>query len=128
MTFRGIKETCLYVSDLEATREFYAEKLGLEVIGFAEGKHVFFRAGDSVLLCFNPEDSRFKTHIPPHWGQGALHYAFLTTLEEYEGWKQKVEAQGIEIIQEVTWGKEIRSFYFHDPDGHVCEILEDDIW
>lgn len=118
----------MYVSDLEATRTFYHEKLGLEVINFVADKHVFFHAGESVLLCFNPDDAKAKTHIPPHWGTGKLHFAFQADPTEYEAWKIKVTDAGIEVIQEVKWGKGLRSFYFHDPDGHVLEILEDDIW
>lgn len=123
-----IKETCLYVSDLHKTREFYEGKLGLPCFTFVEGKHAFFRAGESVLLCFNPEDSRRKTHLPPHWGEGALHLAFDVGRDEYGEWKEKVKEAGIEVKHEQDWGRGILSFYFDDPDGHCIEILMEGLW
>jgi catechol 2,3-dioxygenase-like lactoylglutathione lyase family enzyme len=41
MKFTQIKETCLYVSNLEKTRNFYSEQLGLEIISFVENSRVF---------------------------------------------------------------------------------------
>ena len=128
MKVKRIKETCLYVADLHRTRDFYEGKLGLECMTLDEGRHVFFRAGDSVLLCFNPEDSRTKTHLPPHWGKGVLHLAFDVAREDYEGWKEKVSAAGIPITHEQDWGRGILSFYFDDPDGHCIEILMEGLW
>jgi hypothetical protein len=55
MNISRIKETCLYISNLEKAKEFYTGKLGLPVISFVEGRHIFFRAGQSVLLCFIAE-------------------------------------------------------------------------
>ncbi|MGB1241640.1 MAG: VOC family protein [Chitinophagales bacterium] len=128
LTISSIKETCLYVTDLERTKAFYHKKLGLPVIGFAEGRHVFFRAGTSVLLCFNPDDARQKTHLPPHYGSGNLHFAFEVSAEQYEAWKLKIEGLEIEIEQEVVWREEIKSFYFRDPDNHAVEIAMPGIW
>ena len=73
MEILQIKETCLYVKDLEATRLFYAGKLGLEIIGEVADRHVFFRAGRSVLLCFLPEASKKAETLLPHYGTGNLH-------------------------------------------------------
>jgi catechol 2,3-dioxygenase-like lactoylglutathione lyase family enzyme len=124
-----IKETCLYVYDLERTREFYHGMLGLPVISFLAGKHVFFRAGQSVLLCFNPEDSKLKQSPPPHYGGGKQHFAFEIKNEEYERVKDQIAGKGIPIIDEVTWPSGKKSFYFNDPEGNVLEILpEGGIW
>ena len=128
LTISHIKETCLYVADLEKTKIFYHEKLGLPLIAFAAGRHVFFRAGTSVLLCFNPDDARQKTALPPHYGSGHLHFAFEVEKEQYEAWKVKIGGLGIEVIQEVVWRKGVKSFYFRDPDLHVVEIAMPGIW
>lgn len=123
-----IKETCLYVSDLNRTREFYEGKLGLECFSLVPGRHIFFRAGESVLLCFNPEVTKDDQKLPPHWGQGKLHLAFEVGKEEYGQWKEKVSAAGIEIVHEQPWGETHLSFYFEDPDGHVLEIIMEGLW
>ncbi|MHC2991188.1 glyoxalase [Pontibacter sp. HJ8] len=128
MEIKKIKETCLYVTDLERTRSFYEKKLGLNVIGEVKGRHVFFRTGTSVLLCFIAEVSAKAGTLPPHYGTGHLHLAFEVAPEEYESWKEKVRNSGIPVEQEYDWGKGFFSFYFRDPDQHLLEIVMEGMW
>lgn len=126
--FRQIKEACLYVSDLEASRSFYQDKLGLPVISMVEGRHIFFRVGANVLLCFLPEVTKNDTALPPHYAFGKQHLAFEVDVAEYEEWKQKVINQHIPVLHEQHWKEELYSFYFPDPDGHILEIVPVGIW
>lgn len=128
MQFKQIKETCLYISDVDLSEQFYHDLLGLPIINKVRGKHIFFRAGNSVLLCFISEDSKRKDSPPPHFGEGKMHFAFETSTQEYDRWKQKIISLGLEIIDEVTWKNGQQSFYFNDPDGHVLEIVPEGIW
>ena len=50
----AILETALYATDLAAAEGFYAGLLGLPVIARVDGRHVFFRVGQGVLLVFDP--------------------------------------------------------------------------
>lgn len=128
MQINQIKETSLYVEDLERTEQFYSGKLNLEVIGKSEGRHIFFRAGSSVLLCFIAEATRRDENLPAHFGEGNLHIAFEVPKEQYEEVKAEVQSSGIQIEHEQEWGKEFRSFYFRDPDGHSLEIVAEGMW
>lgn len=129
MKILGIKETCIYTKDLEKARAFYHEKLGLPIISYIENKHIFFRCGTSVLLCFNPADSGMKTSPPAHFGSGKLHFAFEIPANEYAAAKDDILSKGIAITDEVTWRPGVSSFYFEDPEGNVLEILsEKGLW
>lgn len=129
MKFLKIKETCLYVTDLEQARKFYADELELPMISYLEGKHLFFKAGLSVLLLFNPEDSKHKVSPPAHYGGGKQHFAFEVADKDYEGAKAWIKNKGITIIDEVTWAGGKKSFYFEDPAGNVLEIVpQTGIW
>ena len=129
MNFLRIKETCLYVSDLERAKKFYEEILGLPLISYLPGKHLFFRAGQSVLLIFNPEDSKSKNSPPAHYGGGKQHFAFEVADRDYNKIREEVKSKGITLIDEVTWKSGKQSFYFNDPEGNVLEILPDSgIW
>lgn len=129
MEFLKIKETCLYIRDLGKAKDFYHGLLGLQIIDFADGKHLFLRAGQSVLLLFNPEDSKHKVSPPPHFGGGKQHFAFEIESAVYERSKVEIEQKGITIIDEITWRSGKKSFYFHDPEGNVLEIIPDGgIW
>lgn len=129
MKILKIKETCLYVKDLEKAKAFYADVLNLPVINYTPGKHLFLRAGSSVLLLFNPEDSKNKMSPPPHYGGGKQHFAFEVSGQDYQQSKAEIQSKGILVIDEVTWKGGKQSFYFHDPEGNVLEILPDSgVW
>jgi catechol 2,3-dioxygenase-like lactoylglutathione lyase family enzyme len=129
MNFIKIKETCLYVRDLEKTKHFYNEILELPIIHYERKKHIFFKLGSSVLLCFNPEDSKTKTSPPAHFGEGKQHVAFEVPDKEYLNSKKEIQSKGIRIIDEVVWSSGKKSFYFEDFDGNVLEIVPDiGIW
>lgn len=129
MEFIKIKETCLYINDLEKAKSFYHELMGLPVISYAADKHLFLRVGTSVLLLFNPEDSRSKTSPPAHFGGGKQHFAFEVNRKKYDAYKSEIVEKGIAIIDEIVWRSGDKSFYFNDPEGNVLEILpEGGIW
>ena len=50
LRFTRIVETCIYSSDLEKMKDFYSKYLGLQIISEENGRHVFLRAGKSMLL------------------------------------------------------------------------------
>ena len=129
MKFIKIKETCLYVKDLEQARKFYHELLELPLISYVPGKHIFFTAGSSVLLCFNPDDSKTKSSPPPHYGGGKQHFAFEVEENDYQKSKEWIQSKGISISETVIWKSGTESFYFEDPEGNVLEIVPDrGIW
>ncbi len=123
-----IKETCLYVRSLSQSKDFYNGLLQFPVIGEVEERHVFFRAGGSVLLCFIAEAAAQSVKLPPHHGSGHLHLAFEVSKERYATTKAQIEQAGINIEQEFDWGKGFLSFYFRDPDNHLLEVVMEGMW
>ena len=128
MNILSIKETCIYVKDLERTKDFYFSKLGLPLISLVRNRHVFFRAGNSVLLCFIASETEKEKELPPHGAYGVIHFAFEVSKEEYASALTEIKGSGIKILHEHLWNNNIRSFYFHDPDGHLVEIIEQGLW
>ncbi len=128
MQLQKIKETCLYVSDLEQTKAFYHDLLGLPLISFKEGRHVFFRVGEDVLLCFLPEVTKTDIHLPRHFGYGELHFAFECKTGDYHLWKKKLQELKIKIEHEEDWGRGFLSIYFRDPDQNCVEIVMPGMW
>lgn len=128
MNITRIKETCLYIKDLDATEAFYHAKLGLPLISKVAGRHIFFRAGESVLLCFIAEKTEQEKSLPPHGARGSVHFAFEVEKEEYDKALHKIRREHIPVLHEHTWGTGLRSFYFHDPDENLVEIIEEGLW
>lgn len=134
MTPSGILETALYVDDLDEAEAFYAEVMGLERIAKVDGRHVFFRCGDGVLLLFDsdktvqPPAPDARLPVPPHGTSGAGHLCFRGTEDEIERWKTRLEGRGIVIEADFEWPQGGRSIYFRDPAGNSIEIANPKIW
>lgn len=128
LQFPLIKETCLYIKDLDKAEEFYHDTLGLPLVSKADGRHIFFKAGSSMLLCFIADATKEETRFPAHFAEGKQHMAFGVELKDYEAWKEKVIDLQIPITHEHTWSSGLKSFYFEDPDGNVLEIVPNELW
>lgn len=128
MHIKGIKETCLYVKDLDKCADFYHNLLSFPIISKVKGRHVFFRVGNDVLLCFISAITKNETSLPPHYAEGKQHIAFEVSRLDYESTKQAISNNNIPIIHEQSWQRDYKSFYFEDPDGHVLEIVPEGMW
>ena len=126
MKVRRIVETCLYVDDLAVAKAFYERVLGLEAFAEVEGRHVFFRCGNAMLLLFNPEVTLnpAKGDLSPHGARGPGHIAFEMTGEEVDAWREHLGRCGVEV----TWPSGGYSIYFRDPCGNSLEFVTLQTW
>jgi catechol 2,3-dioxygenase-like lactoylglutathione lyase family enzyme len=128
-----LKETALYVDDLERALAFDRDVLGLKTL-VVDGRFCAFDvAGKHILLLFARGASVEPTElpggtIPPHDGAGQLHAAFAVDVAELPAWESHLLAHGIEILSRVSWPRGGRSIYFRDPDGHLLELLTPGVW
>jgi len=123
-----VLETCLYVDDIERAEEFYQNVFELTTYAKEEGRHVFFKLADGMLLLFNPAETRNGGSIPAHGATGAGHVAFVIQHDELEIWKERLQSHDIEIEKEYTWPSGGRSLYFRDPFNNSLELGTEDIW
>lgn len=131
MQVQRILETCLYVDDLGAAETFYNQVLGLQVLARVEGRHVFFRCEDSVVLIFNPtqtEKVQPGSNVPPHGAHGSGHVAFAIQQADIPAWREHLGQNGVAIEAEVTWPSGGRSIYFRDPAGNSLELATPQTW
>lgn len=131
---RRVLESCLYVNDLEAAETFYRGVLGCEFHSRMEGRHVFLRCGEGMLLLFQPDaclvplDGDGAGQIPTHGAHGPSHLAFAATRDELDDWMRRLSDAGVVIESIVDWPRGGRSFYFRDPAGNSLEFAEAKIW
>jgi catechol 2,3-dioxygenase-like lactoylglutathione lyase family enzyme len=123
----GVLETVLYYTDQERAARFYEEILGMRRIAWEPRRSLFYRAGNSVFLLFDADETAEGGRLPGHGARGPIHTCFLASPGEYDRWKRYLTERGVPVIRETEW-ESARSFYFHDPDGNVLEIAEADIW
>ena len=133
MSPAGILETVLYARDLAASETFYRDVLGLDPFARADGRHLFYRCGDQVLLIFNPDATRMPAAagalpVPPHGADGEGHVCFRAALAEIDTWRARLAAKGVAIEADFEWPGGGRSIYFRDPAGNCLEFAEPRIW
>lgn len=129
-----ILESALYVGDLAAAEHFYGAVLGLPLVAKVEGRHVFFRCGDGIVLLFNAEATReppapdARLPVPPHGSVGPGHLCFAASADEIDAWRGRLEAAGVMVEADFDWPQGGRSIYFRDPSGNSLEFAEPRIW
>ncbi|OGL11042.1 MAG: hypothetical protein A3I14_11305 [Candidatus Rokubacteria bacterium RIFCSPLOWO2_02_FULL_73_56] len=120
---RELGHVSLFVRDLEATRRFYRDTLGLRETGTAkDGRIVFFSAGvhHHDLSC---ELARAAGPGPqPKGVPGLYHVAFDVgaSPEELAAARRALEARGF-----TPFGETSSSFSVRDPDGNQVELYVD---
>ena len=126
---QAVIETAIYVDDLDAAAHFYGGMLGLRVIAQEAGRHVFFQVGDSsVLLAFMPDATLKGEMLPSHGARGPGHFALGIERQDLDGWRQRLQAEGVLIEKEVEWPSGGKSLYFRDPAGNSVELVTPGVW
>jgi len=129
-----------YVSkNLEATRKFYEELIGLPLVAtwcesdelFGKERvycHCFFQMGDGSALAFfqfaSPEDQK---EFGPKMPESPFHHiAMKVDKDVQEGIEKRLRAaQYTEPQMYVLEHGYCRSLYVVDPDGMICEFTVD---
>jgi len=130
----SVLETVLYAKDLGATESFWRDVLGLEPFSKLEGRQLFYRCGDQVLLIFNPEATAIPPKdgalpVPPHGATGEGHVCFRASASEIDAWRAHLVSRGVDIESDFIWpASGGRSIYFRDPSGNCLEFAEPRIW
>lgn len=132
-TISSIKETALYVEDVDRAVRFYRDVLGLSILVQDERFCAFDVSGRHVLPLFLRGASHQTTilpggQIPPHDGSGPIHVGFAVEAVELEAWATHLASQGVEVLSRMDWPLGGRSLYFRDPDGHLLELLTPGVW
>jgi catechol 2,3-dioxygenase-like lactoylglutathione lyase family enzyme len=125
-----VLETTLYHDSAERDEmaRVYGEVLGLpQVARWPDG--MSFRLGGGVVLLFDRQRIVDRTEPSArHGASGPGHVCFVVEADDYEAWKGRIAAAGIEITHEHEWSEGRRSFYFNDPAGNLLEIADGDLW
>ena len=125
-----ILESVIYAEDLDAAHDFYAGVLGLRLHSRADGRHVFFHCGASMVLIFNPAATAQcqPDGIPCHGSRGEEHICWAVDREALGAWRDRLVAADVEIEHEQAWPNGAHSIYFRDPAHNSLEIATPCLW
>ncbi|MBM3530383.1 MAG: hypothetical protein FJX62_20055 [Alphaproteobacteria bacterium] len=121
---RSVVHFSIAVSDLEASRKFYTDVLGLKYVQTSEKLGlVFLKAGDDYVLLAKSDTPLQRTAREAR----RAHHAFKVDAEKYEAAKAFLATKGVEVFEEEDRKTGVfigRQFYIRDPDGTVIEFTE----
>jgi catechol 2,3-dioxygenase-like lactoylglutathione lyase family enzyme len=133
MKVTGILETALHAEDVARSRQFYQNIFGFPVLEGDDRFCALSVADRQVLLLFKKGGSTDPIRIPggvipPHGGDGKLHFAFSIPAADLSAWEARLREHGVAIESRVQWARGGTSIYFRDPDGHLAELVTPGIW
>ena len=110
----GIDHTVLHVSDLERSRRFYMDLLGMTV-AHEERNHSFLHCGEQLVALFE-----VPAGTPVKSGVELNHMALRLESGVYEEVKAHLERHGVQVTGRPG---DDHCIYFNDPDGHRLQLL-----
>jgi catechol 2,3-dioxygenase-like lactoylglutathione lyase family enzyme len=114
MRIKGINHLGLEVSDLEESRRFYCDILGMKEFHRDSARGIYLYADGDILTLQRASGKPCDCNI---------HFGFLMdSFDEIEAWKSFLEARRVHIENEVR-NEHGWSIYINDPDGYLIEIF-----
>ena len=115
----------LFVEDVQRSKVFYHEVLGLDV-EFEDDESVGFKIEGLAFIVLQVDRARVQLQGERTATPSAGATAFLTTFtDDVDTLHANLVERGIPFFQrpaDQPWG--MRTAYFKDPDGHVWEIAQ----
>ena len=123
-TITGYTHINILVTDLDASREFYIDKLGFSVLprpdfgGFAGA---WYRAGNLQLhLSVVKEMPDLKGGFP--------HFAFHIPADRFDATIDALKSDGVKFMGDTMsredFGVPVRAAFCHDPSGNAIEFTD----
>lgn len=126
---RGIQHAALIVSDLEASRRFYGDAIGMEEIprpatfAFAGA---WFRAGREELHLIAASDTTARPGAPEagRAEQAGLCAHLAIQVDDLDEARARLDEHGVGLVGgPLQRGDGVTQVYVHDPDRHVIELF-----
>lgn len=112
-----LDHVALHVADVERSRQFYREVLGLQEIprpAFSFPGAWFRLGGDQELHLIGGRDEETHSH------NRGNHWALM--IDDMDAWEREFQAQGTTYLPRRMRPDGALQIYLVDPDGHYLEL------
>ena len=117
-----LKETTLFVTDLEAAESFYTNIAGLEVAERVENHHSLLNFDDGSLMLFQTPTTFLEDEGTPSEPKNVGQISFGINPADISSWRKRLQKFNVSIEEEIAWPNGAPSIIFHDPTGNRIEL------
>ncbi len=118
--FLGIRHVALNVRDVQKSIEFYSNTLGMKLEWMPDSENAYLTSGQDNLALH-----KLPAGTEPGKNQLVHHIGIVVKRpEDVDKWADRLRSQGVSLAQEPKTHRDgARSFYFHDPDGLLIQLI-----
>src|SRR5262245_26566339 len=116
----GFRHIALNVRDVQKSLEFYSSVLGMRLEWMPDPDNAYLTSGQDNLALHKLPPGQVPSTV-----QMLHHVGFVVrNFADVDVWAQKVRDLGIILASEPKTHRDgARSFYFHDPDGVLIQLI-----
>ena len=115
--FLGLRHVALNVRNLQKSLEFYSKVLGMKLEWMPDEDNAYLTSG---------QDNLALHALPPGAEPGEVQLVGFVVRrpEDVDQWAEELRRHGVPLAQEPKTHRDgARSFYFHDPDGLLIQLI-----
>jgi len=118
--FLGLRHVALNVRDVQKSLEFYSKVLGMKLEWMPDEDNAYLTSGQDNLALH-----KLPPGVEPGRIQTIHHIGFVVRRpEDVDRWAEQIRRHGLGLVQEPKTHRDgARSFYFHDPDGLLIQLI-----
>jgi len=120
LSILGIRHVALNVKNVRESLEFYSKVLGMTLEWMPDPENAYLTSG---------EDNLALHQLPPGQEPGPVqtvhHIGFVVRRpDDVDEWADRLRKLGVALAAEPKTHRDgARSFYFHDPDGLLIQLI-----
>jgi catechol 2,3-dioxygenase-like lactoylglutathione lyase family enzyme len=118
--FMGLRHVALNVRDVRKSLEFYSLVLGMKLEWMPDEDNAYLTSGaDNLAL------HKLPAGAEPGQVQSLHHIGFVVREPgDVDAWAGRIRNAGVPLAAEPKTHRDgARSFYFHDPDGLLIQLI-----
>jgi len=117
--------TTLASKDVDRSKAFFTDTLGLKEVGSKGDDMIFFKSGDSMLKVYQSDYAGTNQADVVSWPVDDIDKEVAALKTKGVTFEHYDDIPGLEVQGDIHVGDGIKMAWFKDPDGNILHIVEE---